>query len=188
LGLSYSLFKQFALLTIPFFLLPNIFPHSYFIPSYCAYPISGRPKMQTHHSSLLQQLSMYSYCALPFQKSNRICHAIFRRYAQAQVYMVIHRVPFQQPNALLFAKLSQDLAYCCPKSPKYYLLSIFRYEHHVILALPTHMRQTFKVFHTLFLLPIRAFPGGRAYPIQTARRNGLACQGRTAIGRGFRRN
>ena len=121
--------------------------------------------MQTHHSSLLQQLSMYSYCALPFQKSNRICHAIFRRYAQAQVYMVIHRVPFQQPNALLFAKLSQDLAYCCPKSPKYYLLSIFRYEHHVILALPTHMRQTFKVFHTLFLLPIRAFPGGRDHLI-----------------------
>jgi hypothetical protein len=58
-------------------------------------------------------------------------------------------------------------------------------EYYVILALPSHMSQTLKIVHTPFLLPIRAFPWRESVLQQTARRNGLACQGRTAIGRGF---
>jgi hypothetical protein len=40
-----------------------------------------------------------------------------------------------------------------------------RNEDHMILAFPTHVCQTLKVLHTLFLLPNRAFPGVKAYAI-----------------------
>jgi hypothetical protein len=39
-----------------------------------------------------------------------------------------------------------------------------RTQHDLLLAVSGNMRQNHQVFHTLFLLPIRAFPGGRAYP------------------------
>ena len=149
---------------ISFFLLSDIFSHIPFITAYCAYPISCRPKMQSRHSSFLQQLPVYSYCTLPFQESYRVCNAIFWRDAQTQMHMVIHRMTFQQPYALLLTQVLQNLAYCCSEFPKYYLLPIFRYKYYVILALPSYMRQTFKAFHLLFLLPIRAFPWGKSLP------------------------
>jgi len=49
------------------------------------------------------------------------------------------------------------------------------------------MRHTFEIVHTLFLLPNRAFPGEERV-VLTARRTGIASQGRTAKGRGFMKN
>ena len=80
------------------------------------------------------------------------------------MHMVILRVPFQQIDPLLIAQVPQNLANRPSQIPEDYLPPIFWNEDNVILALPSHMRQTLKVFHTLFLLPLRAFPGGRAYP------------------------
>jgi hypothetical protein len=99
--------------------------------------------------------------------------------------MIVHRVPFQQSYPLLIAQISQYLAYRRSHFPEDYLPTVFRDEYDVILALPSYMRQTFKIVHTLFLLPSRAFPWRESVSQPTARRNGLACQGRTAIGRGF---
>jgi hypothetical protein len=114
--------------------------------------------METHHPTLIQQFPMDSYCALPFKESYRICHAVFRRDAQTQVHMIVHRVPFQQSYPLLIAQISQYLAYRCSYFPEDYLPTVFWDEYDVILALPSYMRQTFKIVHTLFLLPSKGFP------------------------------
>ena len=98
-----------------------------------------------------------------FQKPHGIRHTVLRWDAQAQMNMVAHRMPFQQPNPFLFAQIPQDSAYRSPQLPVDDLPAVFRNEHHMILAFPTHMRQTLEILHTLFLPPNGAFPGERAY-------------------------
>jgi hypothetical protein len=72
--------------------------------------------------------------------------------------MIVHRVPFQKSFSLLIAQISQYLAYRRSNIPEDYLPTILRDEYDVILALPSYMRQTFKIVHTLFLPPSKGFP------------------------------
>jgi hypothetical protein len=117
LGLHYRLIKQLTLLPIPLVLSPDVFPHGTFISRHRAHPLSGRPKMQTRHPTFLHQFPMYSYCALPFQKSYRACHTVLWRDAQTQMLMIIHRASFRQPDPLLIAQFPQDPRNRNPKTP-----------------------------------------------------------------------
>ncbi len=54
---------------------------------------------------------MYPYRTLPLNESDRIRHTELRRYAQANMNMVAHRMPFERLYAFLTTQVSYDAAY-----------------------------------------------------------------------------
>jgi len=73
--------------------------------------------MQLGHPMLMQHLPINPHRTLSFQKPNRIRNTALRQDVQAQMNMVTHRVPFQQPNPFLFTQIPQDCTYRSPKLP-----------------------------------------------------------------------
>ncbi len=54
---------------------------------------------------------MYPYRTFPLNKSDRIRHTELRRYAQANMNMVAHCMPFEQLYTFLTTQVSYDAAY-----------------------------------------------------------------------------
>jgi len=106
----------------------------------------------------MQKFPVNPNCALAFQKSNDERDRILRRNLQAHVDVVRHRVPFQNLHSFLLTEVPQNATYRSPELAINHLSAILWDENYVVLALPTNMRQRFKVFHALYLLwPSGAF-------------------------------
>ena len=81
-----------------------------------------------------------------------IGYAILGRNAQAQMHMIRHGVPFDQLEIKLIAKLPQDAANIVPKRAEDCFLPIFRYDDHMVAAIPFDMTLTLPFSHGGFSL------------------------------------
>ena len=115
--------------------------------------VSGSPKVQAAHPTLLQQGAVDANGTLAFQKTNRVCHTVLGRNAQAHMDMVGLQVPFQQLDPSLTTQLTQDRTHLLSQATVQHLPSVLWYDHNVILTLPLHVGQTLPFVHRSLLVP-----------------------------------
>src|SRR5208282_4454626 len=108
---------KFALATVTFLLFTDVLANLLFVQAYRTYTGSGRPKVQTGHSTLLQQFPMDTHRTLALQEPDRVRDAVLRRDAQAHVDVIRHAVPLKKFNAPLAAQVPQDRPYLRPHLP-----------------------------------------------------------------------
>ena len=95
--------------------MPNILPDLGFIQPNRARTVARRPKMKSLRvPPSFDEIPVDSYRRFPFQPTNRVRHAEFRRDAQTQVDMVGHRMPFNQLHTKLPAQIFQYPSYLLP--------------------------------------------------------------------------
>lgn len=135
---------------IELFLLSYISADLFFIETHRAHAVSTGPEMHPREISFVpQQFPMDSDRALPFQKSDHHRNAVSRRNAQTQVDVVNNRLPLDQLHSLLSAQIPQNWSNSASYLSKQYLVPIFRYEYHMILAFPSHVRHALPILHWL---------------------------------------
>ncbi len=147
-----------------------------------------RPEVQARPPTLLKQFPMDPNGTLTLQEPDRVGHAVLGRYAQAQVDVVRHRLPFQQFDSALTAQLPKNWANLMPQPSLEDFPAALRYHHYVVLALPPHMGQALPFVHRLLLPAPRGLPGRRSLclPHPNARRIARSSSGHTARGHRFR--
>jgi hypothetical protein len=135
----------------------------------------------------MQQLPMDPHGALPFQEAEDKRHALLRWNAQAHVNVVGHRMPFQHLNATLTTQIPQDGSDLPPQPSVEDFPAVFRYDHDVVLTVPTHMGQALPLVHRLLLPAPRGLPGRKSLCLfpAIARRIARSSTGLTARGRGI---
>jgi hypothetical protein len=167
-----------------FFLVADVFAYRLFIQSYRANAVSSRPEMQTRKVPLSTQiLAMNSDSGFAFEESDRIGNTEFGRNTQKQVYMVSHRVTFDQRHLVLFAQRSYNLADVFAQGTENYLFAVFRRKDYVVLAVPPHMRLNCPFSHIDLLSLNLAVHEGRS--LINKRRNGRAYWSLAARGGGL---
>lgn len=139
--------------------MPDIFSNPFFVPTDRAHTISARPKTPSEQCPFrLQHLPVNSYRALSLQKPNRMGDTVLRRNTQQHVHVIRHHLPFQQFDPPLPTKLPDDLSNLLPDSPVQNFPSVFRDDHHMILAFPLYMCFTSIIFHLRSSLAFRGLP------------------------------
>ena len=138
--------------------------------------------MQSRHAALVEQLAMNPNRTFPFDETDDVRDRILRRDSQAHVDVIGHRMALQHFHTFLLTQSPKNLSDGTSEFPVNHFFAILWDEHHMILALPTDVRQRFKLFHMLFLLGLAGLSGKEH---MFSRRIGRAFLGRTAGGRGF---
>ncbi len=117
-------------------LFPNILTNDGFIVSDCAYTIAFGLKVQPRHSFVFHQLMMDFDGTFPLQKSYRVLNTVFGRNAQTQVYLIRHRMPFEQFRSFLHTQFPKNPSDFPAHSAIKYFLSILRDKYNMILTFP----------------------------------------------------
>ena len=84
---------------------------------------------------------------LPFDIPNHTGYCHLRRYADQEVNVIRHYVPFFDQTSSLFCQSAKNRAYVFSQHPKQLFSSIFWDENNMIFALPSCMAQALVVFH-----------------------------------------
>jgi len=146
------LIKKLPLSLIPMLLVPDVLSHGLFISTDCADPVSARPKVQSRHPTLMQQLAMNTNGTLAFDEPDDVRHRILWRNLHAQMDVINHHMAFQNFHFLLLTKIPKNLTNPTSQFTVDHFSAIPRNKHNVIFALPTSVRHRFKLFQMLFRL------------------------------------
>ena len=123
----------------------------------------------------------------PFRKPRTNATLVLRGDTQAQMDVVGHRMPFQHRDATWTTQIPQDGPDLPPQPSVEDLPAVFRYDHDVVLPVPTHMGQALPLVQRLLLPAPRGLPGRKSLCLSpaTARRIARSSTGLTARGRGI---
>ena len=139
-------------MSIFFVLISDISPDHLLIESNRGHKVSSGPEIfACEILGLSGKSSRYRYRTLPFDIANHIRYRVLRRYADADMHMIQHQMPFHNLTFLLCLQLAQYLSKMLADRPKYHFLSPLWYKYHVIFAVPFRMAKTLVFFHLILL-------------------------------------
>ena len=125
-----------------FLLISDVSTDLLFVEAHGAHAVTGGPEVQAGHPRFPHQFPVDPHRTLTLEKTDRRCHAKFRRDPKAQVDVIGHRVPFDQFDPFLTAQTPQDQTDLFSLATVEDFASVLRYDHDVIDAVPTHMGLT----------------------------------------------
>ena len=130
------------------FLVPDIGPYHVLVEPNGRNEITARPKMLSREIAFsTAEFARDLNRALALEVAHHIGNRLLRRDADANVDVIPHQVAFHDLRLLVPGEVVKYCPEVAAQRPENALLPAFRYEHHVIFAVPSSMAQALVLFH-----------------------------------------